>query len=124
MGNSFTLGTLSYLFWDKNPDNRKLLQQRMKEYLQTIVKDCYADNPLKYINPLIKEGDKTIRDPNSFISQCEQNRENFLNRAAHIDIISWEKADECYFEIIGKADSFRCAAQAKGLIMKLYEFLK
>ena len=124
MGNSFTLGTLPYLFWDKNPDNRKLLQQRMKEYLQTIVKDCYADNPLKYINPLIKDGSKTTRDPNSFINQCEQIRENFRNPAAHIDIISWEKADECYSEVIGKADSFRCAAQAKGLIMKLYEFLK
>ena len=124
IGNSFTLGTLPYLFWDKNPVNRKLLQQRMKEYLQTIVKDCYADNPLKYINPLIKEGDKTIRDPNSFISQCEQIRENFRNPAAHIDIIPWEKADECYSEVVGKADSFRYATQAKGLIMKLYEFLK
>ena len=124
IGNSFTLGTLPYLFWDKDPVNRKLLQQRMKEYLQTIVKDCYADNPLKYINPLIKEGDKTIRDPNSFISQCEQIRENFRNPAAHIDIIPWEKADECYSEVVGKADSFRYATQAKGLIMKLYEFLK
>ena len=119
------MGVLPYLFWDKDEDKRQLLQLRMKEYLQSIVKECYTDNPLKHINPLIKKDGKTMRAPYSFISQCEQIREAYRNPAAHIDIVSWKEADACYSEVvIGKADAFRYSSEAKGLIMKLYEFLK
>ncbi|MGN0292929.1 MAG: hypothetical protein ACI4D3_02865 [Lachnospiraceae bacterium] len=116
LGNSFTMGTLPFMFYDRNKAKRMLLQLRLKEYLRTIVCDDYYLKPLKAFN--------NYSDPDNFVRRCEQVRGNYRNPAAHTAVIDRGKAVECYSQVIGKVDSFRHLVEVQGLLMMLYSYLK
>lgn len=118
LADSFTMGTLPYMFYDKNTSQKSLLQNRMKEYLKTIVRAEYYGAPLKAFND--------YADENNFVRQCESIRTLYRNPAGHVDVLSRESAEECYTRVVGvgKVDAFRFAHEVQGLIMTLYGYLK
>lgn len=118
LADSFTMGTLPYMFYDKNASQKSILQNRMKEYLQTIVVEEYNGAPLKAFND--------YSDNNNFVKQCESIRTLYRNPAGHVDVLSRESAEECYTRVVGvgKVDAFRFAHEVQGLIMTLYGYLK
>jgi hypothetical protein len=109
---SFTIGMLQYLFYKKKSANQALI----KPYLQSIVKKDYYSNPGKAMND--------FNNPNSFVKQIETVRVSYRNPAAHSEIILKDIAEECYQQIIGKAEAYRHETKVLGLIMLLYEFLE
>lgn len=117
LANNFTMGTLPYMFYDKNASQKIILQNRMKEYLRTIVNEKYYDAPLKAFND--------YSDDNNFVKQCENIRTHYRNPAGHVDVLSRESAEECYTRIVGvgKVDAFRFTHEVQGLIMTLYGYL-
>ena len=106
------------MFYDKNASQKSLLQNRMKEYLKTIVRAEYYGAPLKAFND--------YADENNFVRQCESIRTLYRNPAGHVDVLSRESAEECYTRVVGvgKVDAFRFAHEVQGLIMTLYGYLK
>lgn len=127
LADSFTMGTLPYMFKDdKNPNQQGVLRKRMREYLQTIILEDvlkkYTDNsysdPLKVFN--------NYSDDYNFVRQCESIRTFYRNPAGHVDVMSRESAEECYTRVVGvgKVDAFRFAHEVQGLIMTLYGYLK
>lgn len=127
LADSFTMGTLPYMFKDdKNPNQQGVLRKRMREYLQAIVLEDvlkkYTDNsysdPLKVFN--------NYSDDYNFVRQCESIRTFYRNPAGHVDVMSRESAEECYTRVVGvgKVDAFRFANEVQGLIMTLYGYLK
>lgn len=118
LADSFTMGTLPYMFYDKNASQKSLLQNRMKEYLKTIVCAEYYGAPLKAFND--------YADENNFVKQCESIRTLYRNPAGHVDVLPRESAEECYTRVVGvgKVDAFRFAHEVQGLIMTLYGYLK
>jgi hypothetical protein len=109
---TFTMGMLQYLFYKKKSANQALI----KPYLQSIVKKDYYSNPGKAMND--------FNNPNSFVKQIETVRVSYRNPAAHSEIILKDIAEECYQQIIGKAEAYRHETKVLGLIMLLYEFLE
>lgn len=118
LADSFTMGTLPYMFYDKNANQKSILQNRMREYLKTIVCVEYCSAPLKAFND--------YSDNNNFVKQCESIRTLYRNPAGHVDVLSRESAEECYTRVVGvgKVDAFRFAHEVQGLIMTLYGYLK
>ena len=127
LADSFTMGTLPYMFKDnKNPNQQGVLRKRMREYLQAIVLEDvlkkYTDNsysdPIKVFN--------NYSDDYNFVRQCESIRTFYRNPAGHVDVMSRESAEECYTRVVGvgKVDAFRFAHEVQGLIMTLYGYLK
>lgn len=118
LADNFTMGTLPYMFYDKNANQRSILQNRMREYLKTIVCVEYCSAPLKAFN--------NYTDENNFVKQCESIRTLYRNPAGHVDVLPRESAEECYTRVVGvgKVDAFRFAHEVQGLIMTLYGYLK
>lgn len=82
------------------------------DYLKTIVKPKFQKNPCIALNK--------FRDTNSFISQCESVRIAYRNRAAHPEIITRDEAENCYYQIVGKAEAYLHKTKVQGLILLLY----
>ena len=125
LADSFTMGTLPYMFKDdRNSNQQVVLRKRMREYLQTIVPEDvlekYTDDsdPLKVFN--------NYSDDYNFVRQCESIRTFYRNPAGHVDVMSRESAEECYTRVVGvgKVNAFRFAHEVQGLIMTLYGYLK
>lgn len=126
LADSFTMGTLPYMFKDdKNPNQQGVLRKRMREYLQTIVpEDVIKSTDNSYPDPL--KVFNNYLDDNNFIKQCESIRTLYRNPAGHVGVLSRESAEECYTRVVGvgKIDAFRFNHEIQGLIMKLYGYLK
>lgn len=131
LGNSFTMGTLPHLFYNKNSS---VVRNRMNEYLCTILKKSDADLEKYWA---VNAFDRMIageRVEDSFVSRCEQIRVAYRNPAAHSGVVQRRTALACSSEIVGReaysstvmsrADAFAHNSQIQGLIMKLYEFLE
>lgn len=131
LGNSFTMGTLPHLFYNKNSS---VVRNRMNEYLSTILKRSDADHDEYWA---VNAFDRMIageRVEDSFVSRCEQIRVAYRNPAAHSGVVQRRTALACSTEIVGReaysstimsrADAFAHNSQIQGLIMKLYEFLE
>lgn len=107
-GYIFTMGKLPYLFGKddrkSNPEQQELVKIRMNEYLKTIIREKENLNPLSLF----------YGTPTSFVAQCERVRNDYRNKAAHIDIIRKETARSCFEEISGKI----------GLLNELYANLE
>ena len=123
--NYFELGDLPFLFASKNQEQNDVLQPRMTEYLRTIVKAPYQDDPITAINGSTQLLKKKQRPPYGFVGDCEYVRIHYRNPAAHTNLISRETAKSCYEKTItGRSDCYRCTSDVKGLIMQLYDFLQ
>lgn len=119
-GNSFTMGVLPFIFGKpekfRNLDQERLLHTRLAEYLSTIVADTYANNPIEVF---YKQKDKSC-----FVEKCERVRKDYRNKAAHVDVLSRDQAEECYQQVIGKIDAYEYTSDVTGLIMELYDKLR
>lgn len=113
---SFTMGSLRFVFnesyYDPNVGRERWY---IYDYLKTIVKPDFK-NPCIALNK--------FHDKNSFISQCENIRASYRNRAAHPEIITRDEADSCYCQIVGRAGAYLQTTRIQGLILLLYSYLK
>ena len=118
LADNFTMGTLPYMFYDKDDRQKNILRNRMKEYLRTIVNEDNYDEPLKAFNDY--SNDKR------FVKQCESIRTLYRNPAGHVEVLPRESAEECYNRIVGvgKLDAFKFTNEIQGLIMMLYSKLR
>lgn len=124
IGDNFTLGKLPYLFSSKRSKN---IRREMNSYLRTVLKARQNSQSEWWpIDTLDRMSDtkQWARDPNSFISRCEQIRYEYRNPAAHSGVISRETAEACTIRIVGKMDAYIHSAKVQGLIMELYSYLK
>lgn len=126
-GDLFTLGKLPFLFYN---EKSRVTRKRMKEYLDTIFKDEYRNNKGGTIGAIDwidfkKQGEVNTweRDPHSFISGCENIRNDYRNPAAHSGIVCRDDAEICYQRVIGRTDAYRHCSEVQGLIMTLYDYL-
>lgn len=110
---SFTMGNLSYVFNESfiDPETGKK-RWYIYDYLKTIVKPEFQRNPCIALN--------NFRDTNSFINQCENIRTSYRNRAAHPEVITRDEAENCYYQIVGRAEAYLHTTKAQGLILLLY----
>lgn len=112
---TFTLGTLPNLFSDEKSD---ITKERMKEYLASIFKQAYEQDPISAVHVVRRKGHEL--DADCFIGRCEFIRTTYRNPAAHAaGIIPRDKAEECYNAILGESDD-----RHPNVILKLYRFLK
>ena len=118
---SFTLGKLPFLFYNEKSRGTR---EHMQEYLDTIFKKEYRYHKGGTIGAVdwIDFQDHS-RDPHSFISECDNIRNDYRNPAAHSGIVCRDDAEVCYQRIIGRGDAYRHCSEVQGLIMKLYEYL-
>lgn len=118
---SFTLGKLPFLFYN---EKSRCTREHMQEYLDTIFKKEYRYYKGGTIGAVdwIDFQDHS-RDPHSFISECDNIRNDYRNPAAHSGIVCRNDAEVCYQRIIGRGDAYRHCSEVQGLIMKLYEYL-
>lgn len=121
-----TIGSIPYIFTKyvsdiaKNNSDRAFVQYKQAinrkvfvEYLQSIVKDEYKENPLESFS--------------LFVSHCETINKNFRNEAAHTKHIEIEKAAQCYAAIIGpnnKIEAYRKMINIEAVLLELFSKLK
>ena len=110
----FTLGMLPYLF---QADGSEEKQSWLREYLASIVAECYQEDPLQ---PFVgkKEGER------SFLERCEEVRKRYRNPSAHSGNISKKKAQECYIEVIGRREALQDQKEITGLLLQFMKILR
>ena len=97
----------------------------MKEYLDTIFKEEYRQKPGGTIGAIDWIDFQSYkRNPNSFISDCDNIRDAYRNPAAHSGTVCRSDAELCCQRIIGRVDAYRHCSEVQGLIMTLYNYLK
>lgn len=128
----FTMGNLPFLFGETgklsdDPDIRKnqleqaeMMKSRMSEYLSTIVLDYYISTPYEIFYLKNDGEDRFTCQPGCFVWKCERIRENYRNKAAHVNVMSEEEASSCYESIITKPDTYVYNAEITGVILELF----
>lgn len=128
----FTMGNLPFLFGEtgrlsNNPSFRasqveqaKMMKDRMTEYLATIVLDYYKPMPFAAFYLEDNRADRITCQPGCFVWKCERIRENYRNKAAHVNVMSEEEASSCYQSIITKPDTYVYNAEIAGAILELF----
>ena len=128
----FTMGNLPFLFGETGKLSPKeyirknqlaqseLIKKRMTEYLSTIILDYYKENPFKAFYIGESTGDRFINQVGCFVWKCEQIRNNYRNKAAHVNIMTKQEAASCYQSIITKRDTYTYSAEVAGTILELF----
>lgn len=130
--NRFTMGNLPFLFGETGrlsnlPDIRtnqlvqaEMMKARMSEYLSTIVLDYYKDMPYEAFYLENNREERITCQPGCFVWKCERIRENYRNKAAHVNVMSEEEATLCYQSIITKPETYVYNAEIAGAILELF----
>lgn len=128
--NYFTMGSLPFLFGAVGELSEKykkyqihqssLLRERMNEYLSYIVDDNYKLNPLEafYYADVADSYIKCGKD--SFVWRCIKIKDNYRNKAAHVNVMSEKEAIGCYQSIICKPAIYVYNAEITGAMIELY----
>lgn len=128
----FTMGNLPFLFGEtgrlsNNPflracqvEQAKMMKDRMTEYLATIVLDYYKPMPFEAFYLEDNRADRITCQPGCFVWKCERIRENYRNKAAHVNVMSEEEASSCYQSIITKPDTYVYNAEIAGAILEMF----
>lgn len=128
----FTMGNLPFLFGEtgrlsNNPflracqvEQAKMMKERMKEYLATIVLAYYKPMPFETFYLEDNRADRITCQPGCFVWKCERIRENYRNKAAHVNVMSEEEASSCYQSIITKPDTYVYNAEIAGAILEMF----
>lgn len=128
--NEFRMGNLVFLFGEngnlsgryseKKQDEVALTKERMSEYLATIVRDEYKNKP--YESFYLKEDstNQYTSKAGCFVAKCDEIRERYRNKAAHIDPMTGEEAVLCYQNIVTRADTYIYNAEIAGVILELF----
>lgn len=130
--NHFTMGNLPFLFGEtgrlsnnlsfraSQEEQAKIMKDRMTEYLATIVLDYYKPMPFEAFYLEDNRADRITCQPGCFVWKCERIRENYRNKAAHVNVMSEEEATSCYQSIITKPDTYVYNAEIAGAILELF----
>lgn len=128
----FTMGKLPYLFGaigelSKNKEIRKyqelqsqLMKNRMNEYLLCIVEEAYKLNP---IDAFYREepSNTYIKCLNGcFVWKCEKIRNDYRNKAAHINVMSEQEAIGCYQSVVQRTETYVYNSEVTGVILELF----
>lgn len=128
----FTMGNLPFLFGEtgrlsdipsvrtNQMEQAKMMKDRMAEYLATIVLDYYKAMPFEAFYLEDRRVDRITCQAGSFVWKCERIRENYRNKAAHVNVMSEEEASSCYQSIITKPDTYVYNAEIAGAILELF----
>ena len=128
----FTMGKLPYLFGEtgklsgdskikaKQIEQSAIMKRRMTEYLQSIVEIQYKDTPYEmFYGSDIKEG-RVTSQPGSFVWKCEKIRNDFRNKAAHVNVMTGTEASSCYQSVITKPGTYEYNAEVTGVLLDLF----
>lgn len=130
--NHFTMGNLPFLFGETGRlsdipaiqnnqlEQAEMMRTRMSEYLATIVVDYYKSTPYEVFYLKNDREDRYVCQPGCFVWKCERIRENYRNKAAHVNVMSEEEASSCYQSIITKPDTYVYNAEIAGAILELF----
>lgn len=128
----FTMGNLPFLFGETGKLSPKehirknqlaqseLMRKRMTEYLSTIVLDFYKEIPYEAFYIGENTGDRFTSRAGCFVWKCEQIRNNYRNKAAHVNVMTEQEAASCYQSIITKRDTYTYNAEIAGAILELF----
>lgn len=128
----FTMGNLPFLFGETGKLSYKLfirqnqiaqselMKKRMTEYLSTIVQDSYKENPFEAFYIGIDNSDRFTNQEGCFVWKCERIRNNYRNKAAHVNVMTEQEAFSCYQSIITKFDTHSYNAEITGVIFELF----
>ena len=128
----FTMGNLPFLFGEtgrlsnsplfraSQVEQAKMMKDRMTEYLATIVLDYYKPMTFEAFYLEDNRADRITCQPGCFVWKCERIRENYRNKAAHVNVMSEEEASSCYQSIITKPDTYVYNAEIAGAILELF----
>lgn len=126
----FSMGNLPYLLNEagdrsyQTDSERDLMRKKRKQYLSTVVKEQFiSQNDPTLVFTQMKIGKK------SFLSRCEDIREQYRNAAAHSAIIERDQAQKCYKEIVVNDLSDKTEAQQhleniNNILIILYSILQ
>lgn len=121
-----TLGDIPYLFGvciseDSSDENGQkaqrlsVLRNRLNEYLSTITVFTGSEPIKQFIDN---------DSGNSFVHRCNFVRTMYRNPAAHTDVVTKDKARECYQEIVGNIESYKRPSDITSLLMELVSKIK
>lgn len=128
----FTMGNLPFLFGKTGKlsdvpaiqksqlEQAEMMKARMSEYLSTIILDYYKDIPYETFYLEKRREDCLTYQSGCFVWKCERIRENYRNKAAHVNVMSEEEASSCYQSIITKPDTYIYNAEIAGTILELF----
>ena len=128
----FTMGNLPFLFGETGKLSTKeyirsnqlaqseLMRKRMTEYLSTIVLDYYKEIPFEAFYIGESNGDRFTNQVGCFVWKCEQIRNKYRNKAAHVNVMTEQEAASCYQSIIAKRDTYTYNAEIAGAILELF----
>ena len=117
----FTIGNLPFLLGERRErfsgaEQQALVQQRVAEYLATIVKPEFADAP--------REVFTAAHGGESFVDKCERIRNDYHNAAAHAQVVSRDQAIACYHAVIGRIGAYDHISGVTSALLALYSVLK
>lgn len=92
----------------------------MTEYLSTIVLDYYKEIPFEAFYIGESNGDRFTNQVGCFVWKCEQIRNKYRNKAAHVNVMTEQEAASCYQSIITKRDTYTYNAEIAGAILELF----
>jgi hypothetical protein len=130
--NHFTMGNLPFLFGETGKLSQKLsirknqlvqselMRKRMTEYLSTIVLDYYREIPFETFYIGEDTGDRFTCQTGCFVWKCEQIRNKYRNKAAHLNVMTEEEASSCYRSVITKPDTYIYNAEIAGAMLELF----
>lgn len=128
----FTMGKLPFLFGETGKLSKKasvresqlmqseLMRKRMTEYLTTVVFDYYKENPFEVFCIGKNTNDRFTSQAGCFVWKCEQIRNKYRNKAAHVNVMTEQEAMSCYQSIITKQDTYIYNAEVAGAILELF----
>lgn len=128
----FTMGNLPFLFGETGKLSTKeyirsnqlaqseLMRKCMTEYLSTIVLDYYKEIPSEAFYIGESNGDRFTNQVGCFVWKCEQIRNKYRNKAAHVNVMTEQEAASCYQSIITKRDTYTYNAEIAGAILELF----
>lgn len=128
----FTMGKLPYLFGETGKlsgDNKirsyqlqqsEMMKMRMSEYLQTIVETQYKDISYeKFYGSGVIDG-RVTSQAGSFVWKCEKIRNDYRNKAAHVNVMTGNEATSCYQSVITKPGTYEYNAEVTGVLLDLF----
>lgn len=128
----FTMGKLPFLFGETGKLSEKtierqnqleqseLMRTRMTEYLSTVVLDYYREIPFEAFYIGESKRDRFTSQAGCFVWKCEQIRNKYRNKAAHVNVMTEQEAELCYQSIITKQDTYTYNAEVAGAILELF----
>jgi hypothetical protein len=130
--NHFTMGDLPFLFGETRKlsnsssirkdqlKQAEMMKARMSEYLSTIVLDYYKEIPYEAFYVENKSENQITCKSGCFVWKCEQIRDDYRNKAAHVNVMTKQEASGCYQSIITKPDIYEYNAEIAGAILELF----